>query len=55
MRTGWLFLMDFWGSWLGGIKKQNILSFLFFIFRNFSKNGSLSRKKSKQLETFRNN
>jgi hypothetical protein len=54
MRTGWLFLMDFWGSWLGGIKKQNYF-FLFFIFRNFLKNVSLSRKKSKQLETFRNN
>jgi hypothetical protein len=54
MRTGWLFLMDFWGSWLGGIKNKTT-SFSIFIFRIFLKNVSLSRKKSKQLETFRNN
>ena len=32
----------FGGSQLGGIKKQNYFFFI-FIFRNFSKNGSLSR------------
>jgi hypothetical protein len=44
----------FLGVLVGWNKKQNYF-FLFFIFRNFLKNGSLSRKKSKQLETFRNN
>jgi len=46
-------LMDFWRVPVGWNKKQNYFFFI-FIFKKFSKNGSLSRKKSKQLETFRN-